>query len=432
MKRQAAVFICTPEIVRTWLLYPLWLYTPTAYPERILIDSRDYGRIINRVKREPTKATPYDVATWFRLGDFREHVDHSLDYRQYVRPGKIATAAHEIRLAIERRGWIPKNDLDFCKYMADSFNHWLVFGLEHKKRLLKGEKVYEAAITATQAEYDAIIGSGNFPFEPQLLLERHFAKLLSAIVVRDAAMKLYPNKRVLVFDTGEFEFAAKLLARHFGWDYSERFAISQQIDPRFEDNIREEIFKHLHLELPSPICDPAVDDFSAAAAELKHDLSRGKRLENISAEADEAFAAIQPRVNDCLRFIVPESRRIWTAATACGTLNLITAVLGLAPKAPAQASAGFFLVTLLWNFFRATQCRHLLKHSGRTVNLRVRVYVEQALTTEKEGWRLLLLRLSRMQWPRPRGMEEDEMRRQLMAPWVTNPVWYHEKDAGPG
>ena len=421
--RQPAIFICTPEIVRTWLLYPLWLHTPHAFPERIVIDRRDHRRVHLRVTRDLHKATPYDFATWLRVGDFRQTVDSSFEYEKYVHPKEITLEARNVFKEVRTRGWIPKDDLH--AYMAESFHHWLFFGLEQKRRLLGGYPVYERAIEDTQSKCSAI-QAGNLPFDPQLLLERHFAKLLAALKLRAAVKRKYPNKRVLVFDTGEFAFAARLLARRFQWDVSETFAVSEQIDDCFEDSIIQELSTALGLELTKPVCDPHVGDFSSAVDDLKRHLSRGKRIADLAAESDEKFRALRTRFEDCLEVITPQSPRILTNGfSLAGANSTIVEVLGLAKTMPAYSAALLVLTTLTWNVFLATECRELVTKLVPTVRLRLRLYVEKALTAGIQKWRGFLLRLSKLRSPHPRDQKE-EAQRQMMSPWVKNPVWYHK------
>lgn len=426
MRRCPAIFVCTPEIVRTWLLYPLWLYTPHhAYPERIIIDRRDYERLRHRAGPGIAKASPYDWATWDYICNCHIPVDWSFDYGDYVKPIEITMKARDIRKRSEREGRIPKDTLR--EYMAKSFQHWLDFGLEQKMRLLQGGAIYAKAIDATRSRYNDIVASGNLPFEAHLLLERHFAKLLAGLKLKKVVEKKYPGRPVVIFDTGEFAFAAKLLAKYVEDVRPEHFAISQQVDSSFEDNLREEFFRQLGLVLPVPICNPHVADFSSAAAQLGEDQRQGKRIRDIADETEAEFRSLESSYAECLRIIRPASGQILTI-TSVG--SLVFNALRPELTAVGLTSVLNLVFALGWNFFRATECRELIERLTSVGRLRLRLYVEQALSAGGEGWQAFLQHFARMQWPRAAGtrVEEEDKRQQMMEPWVTNKVWYHDQD----
>ena len=424
-RREPAIFVCTPEIVRTWLLYPLWLHVPHVFPKRIVIDDRDYQHIHRRVKREPHKATPYDVATWLRVGDFGGLIDHSFAYDAHATPQRITVEAHN--LTVRLRKTLGKDDLH--RYMAESFKHWLVYGLEQKRRLLGADQLYQHAIRATENEYMAILNSKNFPFDPELLLERHLAKLLVGLETAKVVRKKYGG-RVLVYDTGEFSFAANLLCRDLRLDPRDHFAISDKIDFSFEDNLREELSSELGLCLPGSISDPRVSDFSAAIAEFTRDLSHGRELPEIAVEAEDALQQRRDQIHECMKYLGLYLGLSFPATDSAN--NLISQALSLQPSQTAVASISMVAMGLRWVLFRSTACRELTAGLGNMARLRLRRYVEGGLAFGTQGWRKLLIHLSRIRWPRSAASTEDEKRRQMMDPWVRNPVWYHDMEAKNG
>ena len=423
-QREPAIFVCTPEIVRTWLLYPLWLHVPDVFPKRIVIDDRDYQHIHRRVKREPHKATPYDVATWLRVRDFGELIDHSFAYDAHATPQRITVEAHN--LTVRLRTTLGKDDLH--RYMAESFKHWLVYGLEQKRRLLGADPLYQHAIRATENEYMAILNSKNFPFDPELLLERHLAKLLVGLDTAKAVRKKYGGP-VLVYDTGEFSFAADQLCQILRLERRDHFAISEEIDFSLEDNLREELSSELGLCLPGSISDPRVSDFSAVIAELR-DLPHDRKLQEIALVAEEELQQRKNRVDECMNYLGPFLGKGLPAAGAADFL--ISRALTLPPSLTASAAVSMVAVGLRWVLFRSTACNELIADLGNAARLRLRRYVEGGLAFGAQGWRRLLIHLSRLRWPRSATSTEEEKCKQMMDPWVRNPVWYHDMEAKNG
>lgn len=423
-QRKAAIFVCTPEIVRTWLLYPLWLHVPHVFPCKIVIDNRDYQHIHHRVKREPHKATPYDVATWLRVKDFGGLIDHSF---AYAAPQRITAAAH--KMTIRLRNTLGKTDLH--QYMANSFKHWLVYGLEQKRRLLGADQLYLDAIRATEDEHLEILTSKNFPFEPELLLERHLAKLMVGLETATAVREKYGRRApVLVYDTGEFSFAADLLCREWHLDRRKHFAISDEIDFSFEDNIREELSSELGLCLPKAISDPGVSDFAAAIAKLTRDQPDDQKLAEIAVETEESVRQQRAQITRCMKAV-----GIYLTAgvpTATEAESLVIRAYNLEPTATAQAAVGLTVLGLSWVLFMSTYCRELFAGFKDIARLRLRRHVEGGLAFGAQGWRTLLIHLSRIRWPRSGASTKEDKCKQMMDPWVRNPVWYHDMEAKNG
>ena len=422
--RKAAVFVCTPEIVRTWLLYPVWLFSPGVYPKRIVIDHRDYARMTDRGRSRTKGASPYDTSTWLRLREFGESIDNSLAYGDHVNPTKNTRTAHEVLKSCLSRGLLSKDSL--AHYMEESFNHWLVFGLEQKKKLLSGDRVHEEAMRRTQAEY-ADIQRGNMPFAPELLLERHLAKLLAGLSVRKEVMRKCPHDRAVVFDTGEFEFAARLLSNYYGLQYEETFAIATDLDGSLVDDIREDVRRMASLELSDSVASPHVEEILRVIEAFQRQRDRGKGIEDLVREGEEVFESMRKDADECISHIKIHGRKmLGPSAGALTAMEAVGNVLGLGQDASSQLCLPPLAVLFAWDIFNASECVELVRSLPAVARLKLRLYVERISAGKDQVWQRLLQALWKVGWPKMAVFEEEDIRKQMMAPWVTNPVWFHD------
>lgn len=59
---KTAIFICSPELVGSWMFYPAWLCMPNLYPRALVMDFVDLERCYKEA--HSINATPYDIITW--------------------------------------------------------------------------------------------------------------------------------------------------------------------------------------------------------------------------------------------------------------------------------------------------------------------------------------------------------------------------------
>lgn len=108
----SAVFVCTPELVGSWLFYPAWLCAEKVMPRRLVMDNKDLQRAEDAAKLH--SATPYDVLVWETL---RTYIHHDflfaydprlqkgaagLDYRKLVGPTQLREFSRRAHFVVKR------------------------------------------------------------------------------------------------------------------------------------------------------------------------------------------------------------------------------------------------------------------------------------------------------------------------------------------
>lgn len=256
MPIRSATFVFTPEVVGTWMLYPIWLCMPGLFPRRLVLDNSDVGR--SEREARSFNATPYDVITWETM---RTHINNDFlicNYPQYGTrhehpmlydkiAGRHLNDFREIAQSIVRS--LSKEQL--LLIVKHGYENWKKFGLELKSHLKGNDPVFIEAIEQTDNGIADIL-QGNLPIDPARLVQRYLMKLQVGLQVRKKYAEWYnePENTICVFDTPEYGPAAKLLAKKLNLDPA-IFAIPTCGPDKNEQLIREVLSLE---ESTSPIC----------------------------------------------------------------------------------------------------------------------------------------------------------------------------------
>lgn len=436
---ETAVFVCTPEIVRTWLIHPTWLCTPGVIPERIVLDYHDYSRIQRKVNGQAESGpTAYDIATASFIHQngrlIRPH-----NYRAALDPKTIDEIAARVDEIVVQKPY-PRNW--YSVYAERAYHRWLEHGLLSKDPWLEESPLLEKAKQHTR---DAIshkvrgggsTGKGKDQHElaeyGERLLKRHMAKLLSGYWVAQTLSRETGRAHV-VFETPEFMSAGRILAEAEGFELEEHFAFA---DPEtdYSARIQQAVYDVLKMDLASPIVSVDAEGLLAAIKEIREFEQKGILDEFVGDVRHELSRLIDRHT---LREHYRRNMAIDSATDLPPLLLTLAKALAGGPVSP-EDMAGMtaaLAVVIRSVVLNAPNVQSDLEEIGSPT---VRFLLEQTLGPEallptRERIKRGLIEACRRvptaeAWDTPTARD---IASQLMEPWVDGRVWYHPQTHEP-
>lgn len=421
-KVRTDVFVCTPDLVGSWLFYPAWLCMPGLYPKQLVLDYADVDR--SRREARSINRTPYDIASWDTLDSHVQDGFVICHYRKFVEPrtkplryetiaGKRLGDLRETANAIVRDLSMEQKQ----KLVENGYRDWKRFGLELKKHLKRNDPVFEMAIDKTDQGIHEIANRGNLPLDPDRLIRRYLMKLQIGLLIRNeyAGREDIPLSRVRVFDTPEYKGAAEHLGKRLGLEEG-TFAIPSS-SPHENEAILRDI---LHMEQSQePVYGRDLGELYEAIDEVKERQDAGMTDKEIETEIWEEVDKAKRETNWAGRIqeagLLGANYPIWKEAMAAitgGQVDAMAAVVGLAP----------FLAALMLGQRMVSGSLSDYSSSAKFIVSRTCVRKYDVWQTVSERWLHHLTSLARRCVSRP--VTAERISRQMMEPWIDNPVWY--------
>ncbi|MBI4286287.1 MAG: hypothetical protein HY670_10405 [Chloroflexi bacterium] len=415
-----AVFLCTPQIVSSWLYYPAWLSTPGITPNCLVLDSNDlehYQSAANSID-----ATPYSVLTWDTLDTYVAHrfIKAEVSYSSCVR-SDLST----MRQTAERiTKSLAKEQLQ--SITLHGYESWLRYGLEIRKQWRGKETIFLRAIENTIAEMNKV-REGNLPVDPERLVMRYLLKLLVALSIRKhyAAITGIPETHLFIFDIPEYGPAVDLLIKKMGVP-SSLFAIPS-VSTQANGRVIAEI---LGIDEPSlPNWGNDIDLLHEAIDEVGQILKSGVNQEFLSKEIDAKLQEAHSKLKKkrIVYDLVIGSNLLTTAVEAARGLfgsspvDLVLAMGSLAPL--------YLLMTTREKVLR----EELTGYSAfiRFLASREFLYPVEMKARKARIWKSHLFGIARKLLPKSLTQRhiQEEISRQMMAAWLNKPVWYDNSES---
>ena len=419
----SAVFVCTPELVGSWLFYPAWLCTEKVLPRHLVMDGRDL-RKTKEASRLRSK-TPYDVLVWETL---RTYIHHNflftydprlqtgtagIDYRDFTGPLQLREFGRRASLIIKKVSGGSKEQLH--EIVLHGYRSWKKFGLEIRRHFKQGDTIFPEAIRNTQEELDQVM-SGKMPLDPELLLRRYLMKLQVGLHVRKEYARTHdtPEADIRVFDTPEYLPAANLLVR-FGLAHEDAFAIPTGNPDDNEQFIREVL--NLKEDV-KPLLGQDIILLQKAVLDVRGQLN-----------ANVPEWEIRQRLDSEVRRA--SNRRLLQN----GELALTQAGLALSPEILGLFTGGSIdkrlvsLVSILSMLYLFAKAEIALRDSladfsdaAKFIVTRDMLYGFNPLFRMKETWTTYVTSLARHYLPQ--AATRERIMRQMMKPWLDLQVWY--------
>lgn len=425
-RTKSAFFVCTPELVSSWLFYPAWLCMPNLCPRALVMDFSDLER--RRKDAKSINVTPYDVITWETLKTYLDYgflISHDPLYNKPLKSGYVPLRYSE-RISKKELGELKTiagrmtNSLSkeqLHKIVQHGYKSWKHFGLELRKILKDNDPIFSYAIERTNIELSEI-ERGIMPIDPKALVRRHLLKLLVGLRIRSVYSKMarIPESDIRVFDTPEYNPAAELLVKNLNLSPA-CFAIPTDTPEKNESFIRE----ILNLEDSNvPLCSQDLVLLHDAVEEIKELFdSGGSEIEikrQISSQVEEACHKVKRKDIISLLPFAGVNFPTWS--------QVAKALTGSTPDSIAP-----FIVSLLSILYVIFEGENILKgaisnypSSVKFIVTREMFYNCNPVLNIKKTWLRHLLSLARKFKPRP--ATEEYIWREMKKPWVENPVWY--------
>lgn len=389
---------------------------------------------LDRSHKEATSlnATPYDIMTWQTLKTYMDYgflISHHPLYNKPFKTGSFPLKYSE---------WTSQKDLDEFKSISekivnslskeqlhqivqDGYNGWKNFGLELKKHFKGKDPLFSRAIEITNIGISQI-ARGLMPIDPKALVRRYLLKLLVGLHIRNIYSKLVnmSKSNIRVFDTPEYNPAARLLVRHLRLEPA-CFAIPTDSPKKNESFIREV----LKLEDTNvPLFSQDLDLLYRAVEEIKRRLDSGvsevEIRRDIYSKVEEARHKVERRgIIGALSISsanIPAWVQIGKAIIGSPTNYITPLIVGLLSVVAAVTAGDSVLRDAMTSY----------SNPVKFIVTREILYSFNPAFRIKQTWLRYFFSLARKFKPRP--VTEERIHRQMMAPWVENPVWYDRKE----
>ncbi|MEW6685515.1 MAG: hypothetical protein AB1393_04840 [Candidatus Edwardsbacteria bacterium] len=426
MGDQTAIFICTPELVGSWIFYPAWLCMPNLYPRALVMDYIDLERCYKEANS--VYATPYDIVTWQTLKTYIDYgflISHDPLYNKPFQSGSVPLSYSK---------WTSQKELDEFKSIArkivnslskdqlhqivyHGYKGWKHFGLELKKYFKGKDPLFATAIEKTNIGISQI-ERGLMPIDPKALIRRYLLKLLVGLHIRKIYSKManISEGYIRIFDTPEYKPAAKLLIRNLNIEPNS-FAIPTDTPERNESFIREVLGLK---DSGVPLCSQDLDLLYDAVEQIKRDLNSG--ISEIEIRRDISSKIVEARRKVLRKDIIgalslssaniPTWIQVGKALLGSPPNDVPPLIVSLLSIVVAVATGESFLRDAISNY----------PSSVKFIVTREILYNFNPIFKIKQTWLRYLLSLARKFKPRP--VTEERIRRQMMEPWIENPTWY--------
>lgn len=178
-----SIFLCTPQLVSSWIYFPAWLSIVDTCPTHLVMDGSDFESY--RARASGLNASPYSVVTWDTFDAYNSH-DFLVTSRRYSELAR-ADLSHVSETASRLASRVAADREWLHQMVLHGHESWLQYGLKLRHKLQWKNSVFAQAIDQTVLEIEDI-KKGVFRFDPQILLRRYLKKLLVALVIRRKSM----------------------------------------------------------------------------------------------------------------------------------------------------------------------------------------------------------------------------------------------------